>query len=158
MTFSTYTRQRLTESVRTHESLRERAARSGLLVILPPRPIEAQVSVILALSGYRVTVAEQELFAWVVLEMIVSTHVDHRGSLSLRRRGALPRVREHLAADFQTLAERILQQKSAVKKIAIPRLWNYLITGPPSTSQWPTFFCSQSGSLYQTFPTPRPLS
>ena len=29
---------------------------------------------------------------------------------------------------------------------------------PPSRSQFPIFFCSHRGTLYQTLPTPSPLS
>src|SRR6202034_4586876 len=90
-----------------------------LLVVLAPRPVHADVGVILRLPGDRVSVAEEELLVRIVLEMVDAAEIDQRGGLCLRRGQAFFSVGKQLAPNLQALAERVLQQKSAVGEIAI---------------------------------------
>jgi len=65
----------------------------------------------------------------VILEVVITAQVDHGRGLRLRGGKAFVRVRKNFTADFQTLAEGIFQQESAVGEIAVTNLRSYLVAG-----------------------------
>src|SRR6185437_17090891 len=59
--------------------------RRGILVLaLPPSPVQSDVSICLRLTCNGVAVGEEELLARVMLEVVVTTNINHRRGLALR--------------------------------------------------------------------------
>jgi hypothetical protein len=87
--------------------------------VLPPRPIETNVRIVLRQAGDRVPVREQKLVVGI-LEMIVAAHVDHCRPTDLRRGITLSTVREHLGSELQLVVNDVpLDQKAAVGKVSV---------------------------------------
>ena len=73
------------------------------------------------------TVAEQELLAGMVLEVVVAAHVDRGRGLGLRRCAPLAAMSEDLRTQLEPLTEFFLYQPTRVWKVAEPVLRHHLI-------------------------------
>src|ERR1035438_292396 len=108
-----------------------------VVLIFSPRPVHAHVGVVLRLPGNRVTVAEQELLARVLFEVVVAPYVDQRGGLCLRSCDTFPSMREHLHTQFEPVVEFFLYKPSGVEKVAVPGLRHHLIASAAVKSPCP---------------------
>src|SRR6185437_14438102 len=98
--------------------------RRGILIVLalPPSPVQSDVSICLRLTCNGVAVGEEELLARVMLEVVVTTNINHRRGLALRWRTAFGAVGEDLGSQLESFAELLLYQPSRVRKITESRL------------------------------------
>src|ERR1017187_3027545 len=107
---------------------REQYIPGGFLVVFSPRPVHAGIGVVLRLACDRVTIAKQELLAFVMLEVVIPTYIDHGGSFSLGSCKTFAPMGKEFGPQLQPLVQLLLHQPSGVRKIAVIGLRNHLIT------------------------------
>src|SRR5271157_3263602 len=97
------------------------------VLVFTPSPVHARVSVILCLAGDRMSIAEQELFAGMMLEMVIAANVDHRRAFGLCRGITFAPMRKELRAQLKPLVEFPFYQPSGIWEVAVAGLRRHLI-------------------------------
>src|SRR5580692_1620032 len=134
-----------------HRLWQPEVARIRFLLVFSPCPVHADVCILLGLAGYGMAVAKQKLLARVILEVIVTTDVDHRRSLGLWRGVTLASMGKDFASEFQSLAEGILQEESAVGEVAVLGLRNDRFAGAPVQQPVSEILLQPHGNLVPNF-------
>src|SRR5271157_1005600 len=86
------------------------------VLVFSPSPVHARVSVILSLAGDRMSIAEQELFAGMMLEVVITANVDHRRASGLRRGKTFAPMRKELRAQLKPLVDFPFHQPSGISE------------------------------------------
>ena len=93
-----------------------------------PRVVNTKIGIVLGLPKSRVAVGKQDLQAGVV-DVIVSTDIDHGGRPCLCGRQSFRPMRINFRSQRKLLSNIPLQQPSAIGEIAIPVLSDNLVSG-----------------------------
>ena len=62
-------------------------------------------------------IAKEELFAWVMLDVVITTNVDHCRTLGLCRGKTFAAMRKELRAQFKPFVELSFHQPSCIGKL-----------------------------------------